>query len=692
MADSISFTCPSCQKRYRVAGSYAGRNFRCKQCKNPMQVPEVLAADGPAVLDPGPDDSRIEMGGGQVVMRKTDSGRVVSVAPTRRFERQRETSAIAAPESSRASSKLPLIVVSVLVVVLGGGGTALVLGGVFDSGDAGGSGATPSARGNSGGVETPKQTLSDRDRILKEMEAPGTTGAGLVRLFNQGKSAKLSEDDLRQIGARAVDRLNDERGGTVESADLLAFGKELAALGQTAGPKTIYGLVVARGDSSDDGNPAAEYLEAQKLLGRELIDYTLLVERAVALTDVRVLEGAIELKARIAELDAEFPGGWTSASALERLGKVREELDEMEAELVRIRTEEPHRLQAALAETRMRRLRATRRGTWSFVAAKPFAILYQHLENEDEESAEYRMDELKSMLAPLYASFQEHFVKACELKRVLPLKVPDGAKREQLPFEIIAFKDKPHWRNYLTDIRGRVTDPRTTFHIDYKTGRLSLVHVGGRAADLSVLGWTIYSLIWNHHPRAPKNAEEAEAHNVIVSEFLSVGLIPNAGSMTTGAMGEFEFFQEGTGYYRTLGRLRGPAQPIDRRGVRPIGGTGFGARDLIEVKDTPDKTRILRANLKKIEGLPEETIEGNASLWPNTIYRHYGRGLFSHLYHFKKEDGAYKYRAGLRKFIAMDLKTGFKDKDQVEEFTKALGLNEAGWKTLEEEFLAIQKP
>ena len=44
-SERVPFTCPSCQKHLRVAGTYRGRLFNCPRCGKPVLVPRFNSAE-----------------------------------------------------------------------------------------------------------------------------------------------------------------------------------------------------------------------------------------------------------------------------------------------------------------------------------------------------------------------------------------------------------------------------------------------------------------------------------------------------------------------------------------------------------------------------------------------------------------------------------------------------------------------
>ena len=131
-------------------------------------------------------------------------------------------------------------------------------------------------------------------------------------------------------------------------------------------------------------------------------------------------------------------------------------------------------------------------------------------------------------------------------------------------------------------------------------------------------------------------------------------------------------------------------------GIDSFGGPAVTLRDIVGMTGGDDFIAAFEKNIRTYKGWEADRIKGvtDSMRTPNSqtltlVLSAYFRGFAMFLWHFEK-GGKPKYREKFLKFLVADLKGEVKPENQVEEFAKAFGLDEKGWKEIEADFLAYQ--
>lgn len=701
MADVITFSCPQCDMPYRVAVANAGRNFVCKNCNTNVRVPAQSTPSAPVIM-PAPE-TEVLMDQGAQVIRKTDSARRATVDPTRMITRNsgRLLGASGAPAgpapatpAAASKSKTPLIVAAVLLVVLlGGVGLAAAMG-AFSSHNAPGPVAGGNENGNSPSGQ-PKAETGEREKILAEAAAPSRTGPGMIKLYTRAINAKLSVLDLAAIATDAVDRIHNENGQDLDDNAILDFGELLQAHEMGGEAQRLYLLVARRHKDKTDAPPSL--LRAQKLRKLEKVDFA----AALALADDVVLSGLVDgtepLRAELAKLQQESDNGWATGVAAARVAEIEAELKKHKAEIERIGRDQPFRVVAATAIRQFKTQKAATRGSWGIEVHQPLIIYYERGKNETDSTALNRCLPAIQGLSQFIEFFQREWIEPMGLKRSLPTDLAE-TERQSAPVEILLFEERQNWRAYLSDNRITGVDTtRESMHIDQGRGRLTLLLAEGDTGVVQAMTQMTAFCIEAWHPRARETRNlpsfKTYAIEVILAAAISLCRRTPDGSDTT-----FEFFYPDRRWVRVLHKWRQPFAVDAQGSIDSFGGPGMRLKDLVSMKGPRDFTDRFMANIGKYTGWTKEQSDrveqglrdpGGRLL--GTILEPYLRAFAMFLWHYEK-DGKPRYRDAFRRYLVMDLEGKVTADNQLEKFTEAFGLDEAGWKTIEREFEEYQSP
>ncbi|MCA8912940.1 MAG: hypothetical protein KDB82_14670 [Planctomycetes bacterium] len=686
MSDAITFDCTGCGMPYKVAASYAGREFNCKKCGTRLCVPQPGQQVGEYI-----DASEVELDSGSEVMRKTDSGRQVKVDPTRVFKRQRETSArmaaVGPQEGQKKSGKGVLIaVVAVLVLAGAGVGAAFALGAFSGNSGSANQGV---AAGNT--AQAPKEEEeSARDKILKQVDVSGQSAAEFMDLFKQAEAAKLDDVDLAMVGKRVVQTMIEGQGAGFSDADLMAFAERMKALHVPGDADGLYRLVVSR--NRGKSQKSEQYAQAHKQLGDTLLDFDKQVTRATELKDSGVIEGADKLYDELLEMESRADEGWAVLADKNRFEELTKELDAGEIELERIKKEDPFRITVAEADARFRLEKVSTQGEWHTVVQQPYIFFVQEQGTETEAEIRTRMESALLAASQFPTFFQDTLVKPLKLNRALPAELSQQ-ERDAAPFEVLVFRSKSYWSAYL---RSHTDDPNTvsegTDFIEPGTGRTSIVYEEEKDSLGKFLTMLVDSGLYNFHPDAPKTPEEAKTfvplHSYVLGECLIKALWASSRSRTTG---EYKFFFVPDSIQTLLQRLQLPYEVASNGKINSFGGPAFTARQIVSFTKWEDAKPVLRANLESYEGW-DETYLAIITNDSNTrsLMQNYMHALIVFAYYYES-NGSALYRDKLMKFIRMDLDGEATGDKQLPAFEKAFELDEAGWKTFEADFVKWQK-
>lgn len=688
MSDVISFNCSGCSKPYRVATSYAGREFVCKQCGAHLCVPQPGQEAGLHI------DAEVELGSGGEVMRSTASGRRVAADPTRVFVKQRETSnrmAAVGPAGGPApKSRAGLLVALVVVFVLAGAG----LGGAWAAGMLGSTpaAANPTARtGNTPDQAPEVKEETARERILKQLDVPGQTSRDLLKLLDQAEQAGLESGDLLLIGRRAADFIGAEDGAGYTDAELMALAARLEKLNAMADAAGLYGLVLSHNRGKPEKSPQFE--QAHRRLGHHLLDFEASARLAAELRDSGLIEGMQELHDEILSIEKRADEGWALLADKIRLDEINKLLGDGRAELDRILADEPWRLKVAEAERAFKAEKAGGIGTWVTFWRDPFVIFVQLKDaREDKAAAEKRIDHALFCAAVFPAFFEKEFRKPLGLKRTLPGNLSQD-QRDAAPIVVKLFKDASHWQAYMRD-QGYKSSDGVEVRTEPGSGHVSLVFTDQRSSMGAFIRALIDVELYNHHPHPPASIEEGKdfrAYNAwFLEAFLHTAISITRAEIAGQQLSALHFMFNDPDTAKALGRWKKPFEKDANERVVSFGGSLLTARDFVESTSPEDLEARTRARMEKIPGWtePDLLLYGDPRQL-RAIDNWYFRGFYSFLFHWGP-DARPKYREKLLKFIKMDL-DGEVDKDNpVPAFEKAFGLDAAGWKKLEADWLAYQ--
>lgn len=716
MADVISFSCNHCGMLYRVPFAQAGKMVQCKQCKNNISVPTQSQLAAPGMLE-----TSVEMNAGEQVLRKETSARNAAVPrPSNRSTRISSGRSspvggvapgvtlpqIVAPPQQK--SMAPVIIGVAALVVVGALVTLIIVLGTR------GPGSSPKVSGGNAAADKPKAepvALTESDKIRRELEDPSLNADRALAIYRRGQAAKLTKAELSDIARRVLNKLFDENGASYGGAQLLALIDEFTVYDLQAEALRVVRVVVAReAETSPDGKPNDSFLRMQKMLGREKFDFADMLKRAQAMVEAEQ-EGAPELLAETTASSKAATDGWVERAEAEKVRAQAARLAQLEKAQQDLLRDNPTLIADRERLKKFRTERAARATAWTYVTTQRFMFYVQLTESErkkgkqGETEARERINSLEQISSRLGDAFMTDWVEPLGLKRSLPQALSAEEREKQL-IEIVVCRDARSLANYASYIGETVEDDGSV--VAFYTLKSQRVCVSGEdpasvedlEADFAI---NLLSLLFNFYSKDPLLRDEDQKdrgvmHTMLLDRSLFRCILTpiRAGSLraATGSQRDFNdcrFFDEIAGLNEILGRWRKPfARGEDGRGIDSFGGPAFSVRNLVEIRSNEHATELLRQNLLKLPGISEEL--ANSMSQPsnlNLVATFYSDALLLFLYHFQR-DGKPVYREGLMKFIARDL-DGLKRDEALKGFEEALGLNEAKWKQLEEEFAARQK-
>ncbi|MCC6466649.1 MAG: hypothetical protein IT463_15010 [Planctomycetes bacterium] len=710
MADVINFRCPQCAAPYRVAASFAGRAFSCKNCQQAVVVP---ASDQAPQLSPRSEPiivAAVEMAGGDAVIRKTDSGRRVLVDPTRMIARDAVARPMAKPmaaQPAKDSSSKTLIIVGVIVLGVLGALAAAAAAGVFSSGP-----QTPAhtAQANTGsGSQAPtntplKKDESIRDKLLRELDLPTHNAKSLYELYQRAVAAKLSKTDLSLIARKAVGAAFDEQGGALDSQTLLEFGAQLDKAGDGGESPRLYGIVVARHRGQNPTPP--EYERAQKALGREYFDFAAMIARAAEALETGLAD---DMPARIKECEQQrnvSDGGWVDRTAAPRCRELRDEINSKADEVANTLASDPFQAVVAKARKNFQALRVAKQCKWHVEVRQPFIFYCELGSTETKREAVERLDTLMQGVAQLHDWLVANVIEPAGLKRTLPSNIAAQDERNAAPFEIMLFRERGSWRPFLSEIKTPV-DTNTTHGItEPVSGRFNGLYVRETAGENNIIGAYLNRmfehLLVQYHPRADAalkdRADPAILQGWFMEAWFSDCVVTATRSGLNGDNVTYEFMYADRKWPAIMGHWRKPVDvtknPDGQTAFNAFGGAALGVRDMIGATKAQDLCDAATSHFATYPGWTPEMVQGIKGSLQNpqlqyTLFQPYTRGLIHFLWNHAPE-GRPKYRSRLLQFLVADMKGEVSTDKAAEGFAKAFALDEAGWKRLEEEFLAFQ--
>ncbi|MBZ0136998.1 MAG: hypothetical protein K8I27_11555 [Planctomycetes bacterium] len=679
MSDVITFDCTSCGMPYRVAASYAGRDFSCKKCGAHLCVPQSGQEAGFRV------EPEVELSSGTEVMRRmTPSGRQAPVNPTRVFTRERETSqrmaSVGAPGRAEKSGKGVLIGGVIGGIVLLGAAIAIA---VVLTGD-----KTPDATdATTVTVDSPTPAEpSERDTLLARLDE-GLDARELVALLKEA-DGKVEDADLAAISRRMVNAISAEKGAELEDAELLALAERVKA---SADSERLYMMVIARHRGVEP--VPASCLQAREKLGYSRLELTAQAERARGLAAAGVVEGIGTLDDELQALLKRADDGWSPMSDKAKFDAIVEQLDAAQTRIDQLRREDPFRFKLATARLEFSRDEASSIGTWVSVARDPYVIFVQLQAREDQPGAERRLRDALLVAEQFPAFFNAELREDLELKRMLPSALP-GDEREDAPIVIKLFRSASYWHAYLRDHGyGDVDAERARTFTEPATGHVSMVYDHDSAGGTSNLGKFIRALVdvsmYSYHPHAPTTHEEDENFRAYNAFFLDAWF-HTAISITNRASDTYTFMSNDPRAARRLSVWKKPFAKDARDRFDSFGGQLLSVKDFVTCQDVDAIRAAIVRKLESIEAWTEQDLmvaRQSANL--DTIWRGYAVGLFAFLFHWGP-DGEPRYREKFLKFVRMDLSGEVDKENPVPAFEKAFGLDAAGWKQLEADFTAYQ--
>lgn len=694
MADVITFSCTQCQMPFRVAVSNVGRGFVCKNCGKQLVVPSASTPMAPVVV---PQEPQVQLDAGEQVIRKTDSARRASVDPTRMITRNSgaHPAVVPPPQGAYApppaKSKTPMIAGAVaigvvLLVVVG-----LAVGGVF-------SGSKPVApQGNSPTAQGPtnevKKEAGEREKILAELLAPGRTGPSMIEVYKRAVAANLDKTEQASVARDAADRIASENGQGLTDDAVLDFAQLLAGKDYVTEPARLYQMIARRYVGKPDPPPAFE--RAQKLRKLDKVDFAALLSRADAVVESGVIETADALRAELVKMQEASEAGWVDSASAARFAEIGKELDTQQAEVDRIQREDPFQFVAARSRRAFNTQRVSTRSAWGVHASDPVIIYYERHKGEEEDYDQRYYAESIAGIEQFVAFFRKEFIEPMGLRRSLPQAIKDADERERAPLEILLFHERSSWRPYISDVKARVDTNRQNHLTEQASGRLSYLHEGTEASLVNLMTMLTHHCIETWHPRAKETKDKPSFQTYVIETILPAN-ISLCKRTPDGDSTKFEFYHHDTRWQRQLGVWRKPFAAQPNGSIDSFGGPGVTLRDLVKVTGANDFVDAFEKNIRTYAGWDDQRIKGvvDAMRLPNSqplnvVLGGYFRAFGMFLWHFEK-DGKPKYRDGFRRFLLADLEGKVKDDVQVEEFQKALKLDEAGWKQIEAEFLAYQ--
>ena len=687
MSDSISFTC-ACGKEYRVAASYAGREFGCKQCGARLSVPM------PGQAPPGPNETSVELGsGGEVMRRTTASGRQLAADPTRVFAKQRENSARMAPvgaggATAQKSKKPILIAVVALVLLLGGGlGAAAVLG-VFSSGD---SSNQQTAHSNNTAIDPAAKPDGDRENILKQLDVPGQTAADLVKLLKQADDAELDALDVVMVARKLVSAISAERGAGFSDADLMLLAARLEKLNARMDADTLYGVIIARDRDLPEKPP--EFRQAHERLGHAWVDMGAHIVRAGELRDTGVVEGMSELHDELVAIDGRSDNGWLLGPEKSRVEEIAKLIDEAQTRYEAIKRDQPFLIGVARAKQQFSLESASRFGKWETFIREPFVIHLQLQSDETRDAASFRLEAALEATEQFVPFYRTEIVKALGLTRMLPSDV-DQAQRDSAPFVIKLFRNSSYLEAHVkaTGVKHLPSNTIARF-TEPGTGHSCMVWEDETASLGGYVRALVDVILFNYHPHAPVTREEDDNFKpysaYLLSSYFNFAMsIYGTRNGTSGR--EFLFFANDIGAARTLITWRRPFSKAANGSIDSLGGQVLTAKDLVTLKNIEGLRQTMKDKIATFDGWGEGDFRaGTADRALDSVSSRYFRGFYMFLYHWGP-NGTPKYREKFMKFVRMDLAGEVDADDVLTAFNKAFGLDAAGWKQFESDWTAYQ--
>ncbi|CAG0956368.1 hypothetical protein PLCT2_00493 [Planctomycetaceae bacterium] len=716
MADVISFSCNHCGMLYRVPYSQAGRMVQCKQCKNNVSVPTQSQIAAPGMLD-----TSVEMNAGDQVLRKETSARTAPVPrPSNRTSRISSSRVapvggaapiaplprIVAPQPQK--SLAPIIIAAVVVVVLGG---LVVLLFVLGTKDPGAGHKVSAANSANDKPKAEPVVLSESDKIRRELEDPALNAEKALALFRRGQAAKLTQAEQADIARRVLNKLFDEGGAGYTGAQVLALIDEFGAFDLQAEAQRLVRAVVARvPETLPDGKANDSFLRMQKMLGREKFDFDDMLKRTQAMLEAEQ-DGAPELLTELAASAKTAVNGWVERAEAEKVRTQASRLAQIEQAHKDLLRDNPTLAADRERIKKFKTERAARATAWTYTNTGRFMFYVQLTEQErkdgkpGEKAAKERSEPLVEVARRLGESFMADWAEPLGLTRSLP-KALSAEEREKQPIEIVICRDTRSLINYASYIGETVEeDGSVVAFYTLKSQRVCVSCEGlgpGEATELN-FALNLQSLLFNYYSKDPLlRDEDQEQRGVMHTMLLDRSLFrciltpvrANSLRSATGAQRSImncTFFDEIAGLSEILARWRKPfARGEGGRGIDSFGGPAFSVRNLVEMRSVEHGCELMRQNFSKLPGVGEELAKSMAQ--PSnlrTLATLYSDALLLFLYHFQRDDKPV-YREGLMKFIAKDLQ-GLKRDESLKGFEEALGLNDAKWKQLEDEFAASQK-
>ncbi|MCA8915180.1 MAG: hypothetical protein KDB90_07195 [Planctomycetes bacterium] len=687
MSDAITFNCTGCGKAYRVAANYAGREFGCKECGTRLSVPVA------SQREPGPDDSRVELGSGGEVMRRTTSGRQVVANPTRVFAKQRETSArmvaVGPAQEDAPKSGKRLIIGVVLVLVLAGGGLAAAFAmGVFQSEANTGS---QTAEGNNAGTSPQIQQEDVREKILKQVDVPGQTAADFVNLLKQADEAKLDDLDVVMVARKLVTAISGESGAGFSDADLMLLAARMEKLNARSDADTLYSVIVARNRQKADKPP--EFKQAHERLGHVKIDLDATILKAAELRDSGVVTGLDQLHDELLEIEERADDGWVPRIDKTRFDEIVGLVNEAQEKYDLIAKTDPFQLELARARNRFKLEKISKIGSWVSFGREPYVVFCQQQAGEDDEAKTLeRINTALTAATQFPEFFKQTVAEPLGLRRMLPSDL-EGDARDKAPFEILLFRDGSYMNAYLRekDIK-HVDASKISSLTEPATGRISMVYEDERTSLGKFIRGLVDSAFYNYNPRAPKTQAEDDEYRGFSSYWLNAYFAAAVSFVTASpTRDEFTYFVNDTRVSELMGRLAGPYKVADNGKIDSFGGPAFTARQILGLTKWEDAQPLMRANLEGYEGWTKNNLDiVTNDTNTRSLLGSYMHALLLFTY-FGSPDAEARYREKLIRFIRMDLDGEVDSENPLPAFEKAFGLDEAGWKKFEAEFLAWQK-
>ena len=721
MSDVISFSCNNCGMLYRVPFAQAGRSVQCKQCKMNISIPTQSQA-----AMSNPLETSVEMNAGEQVLRKETSARQAPAraisSRTSRVPSGRTVSVHGAPPvvalpivvAPQKKSAAPLIIAIAAVVVLGALVTLIIVLGTKDTS------APPRVSAENGASNKAKPepvVLSEADKIRRELEDPALTCERALDLYRKAQAAKFAKAELGDLARRVLNKFYDENGGKFTGSQLLALIDEFTVYEVQAESMRLVRLLVAREtETSPDGKPNDVFLRMQKMLGREKFDFEALVRRSAVLVEAEH-RGAEELHKKLGELAKASAEGWVEGAEAPRVRDAISQLEKMEKALADLERDNPTLVADRALFKKFRGERAARNSQWTYIAVEAFMIYVQlnEQEKDDEKQGEAlardRVAAIRAAALRLGESFANDWVKTLDLKRSLPAK-EKPEERERKRFEIVVCRDNRALAGYASYI-GESLEPGqpTVCFYTLKAQRVcvSAEELGSATQINTELNFALglFQMLFNHYSKDPLLRDEDQRergifHSMLLdASLLRCILTPvransrvymvAAASSEQRSLDDCTFFDEIRGLNELLGKWRRPfARGADGKGIESFGGPALTVRNMLEMTSNEQGQELVRKNFVKLPGVSEDLASNMASGNNYRLIRlAYGDALLLFLYHFER-DGKAVYRDGLLKFIAKDL-GGMKREDTLKGFEEAMGLNEARWKQLEDDFASVQK-